>query len=216
MKGKIMTTPASTGRDRARREDCRPALPAGRYPATGQPATTTAAMRAAADLIDRSGIAGLSVTCSGEHILIQVPRSSGNAQSRAATVARLAGYLGSIALQGDNPAEDYSCIKAHGTAAGLPVDVFTVLTAQQARTDPDDQRVPLAAHPDGRLAQVVPPARLPDGWRWLTDLDCPQPVTGAALKSAASTTPAVQPRASTARTPLESAHPQAETNGAQT
>jgi hypothetical protein len=206
MKGQIMTGPASPGQDPVgRREDCRPAAPAGRYPATGQSATTTAAMRAAADLIDRSGIAGLSVTCSGGRISVQVPRSSGNAHSRAATVARLAGYLGGTAVQDDNAAEDYSCIRAHGTAGGLPVDVFTGLTVQEAGTDPD-----------GRLAQVVPPARLPDGWRWLTDLDCPHPVAGAALKSAASAPCAVQPRAPAVRKPLERAHPQAETNGART
>ena len=212
-----MTTPVRPDEDPAsRREDGRPAAAAGRYPATGQSATTTAAMRAAADLIDRSGIAGLSVTCSGGHISIQVPRSSGNAQSRAATVARLAGYLGSTAVQDDNPAEDYSCIKAHGTVGGLPVDVFTGLTVQDAGTDPGGQRLLLAADPDGRLAQVVPPARLPDGWRWLTDLDCPHPVTGAAVNSAARTPHAIQPGAPTVRKPLESAHPQAETNGART
>jgi len=212
-----MTTPANPDQDHVgRREDCRPDAPAGRYPATGQPATTTAAMRAAADLIDRSGIAGLSVTCSGGHISIQVPRSSGNAPSRAATVARLAGYLGGTAVQDDNPAEDYSSIKAHGTAGGLPVDVFTGLTVQDAGTGPDGQRLLLAADPDGRIAQVVPPARLPDGWRWLTDLDCPHPVAGAALRSAASAPHAVQPLAPAVRKPLESAHPQADTNGART
>jgi len=212
-----MITPVSPDHDHAgRREDARPAALAGRYPAAGQSATTTAAMRAAADLIDRSGIAGLSVTCSGGRISIQVPRSSGNAQSRAATVARLAGYLGGTAVQDDNPAEDYSCIKAHGTVGGLPVDVFTGLTVQEAGTDPGGQRLLLAADPDGRIAQVVPPARLPDGWRWLTDLDCPHPVAGAALKSAASTPPAVQPRAPAVRKPLESAYPQAEMNGAWT
>ncbi len=210
-----MTTPASPDQDHVgRRGDCRPAAPAGRYPATGQSATTTAAMRAAADLIDRSGIAGLSVTCSGGHISIQVPRSSGNAQSRAVIVARLAGYLGGTAVQDGNPAEDYSCIKAHGTAGGLPVDVCTGLSVQEAGTDPGGQRLLLDADPDGRLAQVVPPDRLPDGWRWLTD--CAHPVAGAALKSAASTPRAVQPRAPAVRKPLESAHPQAETNGART
>ena len=212
-----MTTPVRPDQDPAsRREDGRPAAAAGRYPATGQSATTTAAMRAAADLIDRSGIAGLSVTCSGGHISIQVPRSSGNVQSRAATVARLAGYLGSTAVQDDNPAGDYSCIKAHGTAGGLPVDVFTGLTVQDAGTDPGGLRLLLAADPDGRLVQVVPPARLSDGWRWLTDLDCPHSMAGAALHSAASTPRAAQPRAPAVRKPLESAHPQAETNGTRT
>lgn len=124
---------------------------------------------------------------------------------------------GPAARRGDRrPAGDYSCIKAHGTAGGLPVAVFTGLTVQDAGTDPGGQRLLLAADPDGRLAQVVPPARLPDRWRWLTDLDCPHPVAGAALRSAASAPSAVQPRASTVRKPLESAYPQAETNGART
>ena len=40
-----------------------PAASAGpSYPVVGQPATTAAGMRAAADLIERSGITGLSVT----------------------------------------------------------------------------------------------------------------------------------------------------------
>jgi hypothetical protein len=143
---------------------------AGPYPAVGQTATTAAGMRAAADLIDRSGTTGLSVTCADDRIGIQVTAGSGDAQARAAAVARLAACLGSAAVQEDSPAEGRSWIRAHGTAAGLPVEVFTALTVQEA-AECNGQL--LAAAPDGRIAAAMTPERLPRGWRWLTDLDTP-------------------------------------------
>jgi hypothetical protein len=146
------------------------ALPAasGPYPAVGQPGTTTAGIRAAADLIDRSGITGLSVTCADDRISIQVTAGSGDAQARAATVARLAACLGSTAVQEDSPAEGRSWIRANGSAAGLPVEVFTTLTVQEIVGCRGGL---LAVAPNGRIVAAVPPERLPRGWRWLTDLD---------------------------------------------
>jgi hypothetical protein len=181
------------------------------YPVIGQPSTTAAAMRAAADLIERSGVTGLSVTCADDRISIQVTAGAGGAQSRAATVARLAACLRSTAAQEDSPAGGRSWITAHGTAAGLPVEVFTPLTVQHAGAGPDGQRLLLAAAPDGRVTQVAPPHHLPDGYLWVTDLDPSppaaatsgmpghavqaasrdflQPVTSAALRAPASPDP---------------------------
>jgi len=218
MKGQIMTTPGNTNQAAAgHRPDTGPAsqggalVPAARYPVAGQPATTAGALRAAADLIERSAITGVSVTCSEGRIHIQVTGHCGDAPARAAVVARLAGYLGSAtAIQEDSQGDGYSCIAASGSAGGLPVGVFTPLTVQHAGTGPDGQRLLLAAAPGGRIAQVAPPHHLPAGYRWLTDLDpsppaaisgatghaveiasrdCPQPVTGAALRASAVTAP---------------------------
>jgi len=115
-----MTTPGNTNQAAAgHRPDTGPAsqggalVPAARYPVAGQPATTAGALRAAADLIERSAITGVSVTCSEGRIHIQVTGHCGDAPARAAVVARLAGYLGSAtAIQEDSQGDGYSCIAA--------------------------------------------------------------------------------------------------------
>ena len=48
------------------------------YPVIGRVATTAAAMRAAAMLIESAGIAGLSVTCDDDQISIQVCEDLGD------------------------------------------------------------------------------------------------------------------------------------------
>jgi hypothetical protein len=154
-------------------------VPAARYPGAEQPATTAGALRAAADLIERSAIAGLSVTCCEGRVQVQVTGRCGDAPARAAVVARLAGYLGSAcAVQEDSHSSDDSWIKATGSAGGLPVEVFTPLAVQHAGPGPDRQKPPLAIAPDGRIAQVAPPGHLPAGYRWLTDLE-PSPAPAA-------------------------------------
>ena len=64
------------------------------YPVIGQAATTAAAMRAAATLIESTGIAGLSVTCGDAQVSIQVCEDLGDPATRAALVARLAAAIG--------------------------------------------------------------------------------------------------------------------------
>jgi hypothetical protein len=145
------------------------------YPVAGHPPATAAGMRAAADLIERNGITGLSVTCADDRISIQVTAGTGDAQARAAVVARLAVCLWSSAAQEDSPSGGRSWITAHGNAAGLPVEVFTPLTVQHVGGGPDGQRILLAAAPDGRVTHVAPPHHLPDGYRWVTDLDPSSP-----------------------------------------
>lgn len=168
------TSPAATARE-AVPGSAGPPGTAGLYPALGQVATTTSAMRAAADLIERSGVAGLSVTCYENCISIQVSRGGADASSRAAAVAHLAGLLGGIAVQDDHPEGDSSSIKAHGSAGGLRVDVFTALTVQQGGTDPSGQRLLLAVTPDGQVTPIALARGLPTGWRWLTELDPAHP-----------------------------------------
>jgi hypothetical protein len=142
----------------------------GAVPVLGQIATTTAAMRAAAALIESTAIAGLSVTCDGNQISIQVGEHLGDAASRAALVTRLAAAIGTIAVRADSPAGPCAWVRADGAISGLPVRVFTPVDIQHAGT------LPLACDPAGQAAQAATPV-LPAGWRWLTSLD-PDPAPG--------------------------------------
>jgi hypothetical protein len=143
---------------------------AGTVPVLGQIATTTAAMRAAAALIESTGIAGLSVTCDDSQISIQVCEHLGDAACRAALVTRLATAIGTTAVRADSPAGPAAWVRADGAISGLPVRVFTTIDIQHAGT------LPLACDPAGNTAQAATPA-LPAGWRWLTSLD-PVPPPG--------------------------------------
>jgi hypothetical protein len=203
MKGQIMTAPGTNqsagGRRRTGPASPGGLVPAARCPAAGQPATTAGA----ADLIERSAAAGLSVTCYDGHIQIEVTEHCGDAPARAAVVARLAGYLGSAcAVQEDAHYAGYSRITASGNAGGLRAEIFTPLTVQQAGTGTGGEAL-LAAAPDGRTVQVAPPHDLPAGHRWLTDLDpspAPAAVEGAPGHAAPAASPAA-PGRRTSRTP---------------
>jgi hypothetical protein len=145
------------------------AAPAGgAMPAVGQIATTTAAMRAAAALIESTRIAGLSVICDDSQISIQVGGHLGDDASRAALVTRLAVALGTTAVRADSPAGPDAWVRADGAISGLPVRVFTTVDIQHSGS------LPLACDPAGNIARAATPA-LPAGWRWLTSLD---PVPG--------------------------------------
>jgi hypothetical protein len=138
------------------------------YPAIGEPAVTAAAMRAAAGLVEESGLAGLSVTCTGEQISVQVCTWAGDPAQRAARVALLARLAGTHAYQHDSRASAFSQIQACGQACGIPVTVFTAL---EVRTRPASSGpVPLAITAGGQVT-AVPGGQLPAGWRWVTDLD---------------------------------------------
>ena len=188
-----MTTP-STNRADGRRRRTGPAspggglVPAARYPVMGQPATTVSGLRAAADLIERSAVTGLHVACDDRRIQIQVTGDCGDAPARAAIVACLARYFGGVAVQEDSRHAGYSCITANGSAGGLPAEIFTPLTVQQADAGPGGE-VLLAAAPGGRTVLVAPPHDLPVGHRWLTDLDpspAPASIGGAPGHAASS------------------------------
>ena len=138
------------------------------YPVMGEPAVTAAAMRAAAGLVEQSGLAGLSVICTDDHISVQVCTWAGDPGQRAAHVARLAQIAGTHACQHDSRTSAFSQIQASGQARGIPVTVFTTLAV---RTRPASSgTVPLAIAPGGQVT-AVPGGQLPAGWRWVTDLD---------------------------------------------
>jgi len=145
------------------------------FPLIGQSATTVAAMRVAADLIEQAGVTGLSVTCGDETISVQVSEHLGDAATRAHLVARLAAQVGTIAVRADAHARGSSWVQADGAIGGLAVHIYTAVTVQQSGG------LPLAEGPTGVIAQPGPaqPHTLPPGWRWLTHLDpAPDPTGG--------------------------------------
>jgi hypothetical protein len=80
-----MTSPARPGFSDAAPG---PAAPSGPpYPVIGLPSTTAAGVRAVADLIERSGITGLSVGCADGRIGIQVTAGTGTQARPAAAPA---------------------------------------------------------------------------------------------------------------------------------
>jgi hypothetical protein len=140
------------------------------YPVIGQAATTAAAMRAAATLIESAGICGLSVTCDDEQLSIQVGDHLGDPARRAGLVARLAAAIGATAVRADSAASPRSWVRADGAISGLRVRAFTAIPVQHTGN------LPLASNDADQIAQAVTPS-LPAGWRWLTSLD-PAPHTG--------------------------------------
>jgi len=137
------------------------------YPAVTDCAVTAAAMRAAAVIIEESGLPGLSVTCSSHEITVQVSAEAGTAAERAAQVSQLAGIAGTHAYRDDSTVSAWSAVRACGLARGIPVTIFTPL---RVRAGGPDGGSPLAAGPGGQVVPV-PGGKLPRGWRWVTDLD---------------------------------------------
>jgi hypothetical protein len=82
------------------------------------------ALRAAAALIERAGIAGLSLTIDDE-ITIQVPASLAGPGARTAAVARLAAATGAQAARNTRPGQTCGWVRADGQLAGHRVHVFT-------------------------------------------------------------------------------------------
>jgi hypothetical protein len=85
-------------------------------------------IRAAADLVERSGIEDLAVSTGPGEILIQVPRHCGSTAERAARVARLAALSGCEPATDRRPGATRGWITALGLFAGCPVRVFTPVT----------------------------------------------------------------------------------------
>ena len=83
------------------------------------------ALRAAAALIEQSGIAGLAVDVDREGITIQVPFYAGGPAWRAAAVARLAAAAGARAVRESAPGPTRGWIFADGQLAGHAVRIFT-------------------------------------------------------------------------------------------
>ena len=85
------------------------------------------ALRAAAALVERAGIAGLSLTI-GQDILIQVPERLASPAARAAAVAWLAAATSGTATRDDRPgSHTRGWVLADGQFAGHPVRIFTAI-----------------------------------------------------------------------------------------
>jgi hypothetical protein len=83
------------------------------------------ALRAAAALIERAGITGLSLTIDTGLICIQVPAGLASPAARAAAVARLADATGGQAARDITPGPTFGWVFARGQLAGHPVRIFT-------------------------------------------------------------------------------------------
>lgn len=139
-------------------------------------AATAAAMRAAADLIEISGIASVLVICDENEVTMQVAQRAGDAAGRAALVARLAGLLGAAVVRHQAPDRPLAWVQARSTAGPLPVRVHTHIDVLR-----DGSRTPLARTPRGEITGWDHTIRIPPGWQWVTELDDPG---GAALQEA--------------------------------
>lgn len=137
-------------------------------PVVSSDAAVLAAMLVdAAALIEESGAAGLSVTCSCDQARILVTTSAGSAARRAGLVAALGGLAGAgryrqCDIAGQRPA---AWLETAGKAGGTAIEVMTMLAV---RAVPGGT---LAAGPAGEQAVIAAGQAPPPGWRWVTDLD---------------------------------------------
>jgi hypothetical protein len=83
------------------------------------------ALRAAATLIERAGITGLSLTIDTGLITIQVPGGLAGPAARTSAVAWLAAATGARPARNTRPGPTCGWIFAHGQLAGHPVRIFT-------------------------------------------------------------------------------------------
>ena len=140
--------------------------------ASGQPRTPAEALRAAADFIESSGQrSGVIVACSAGGVRIRVSEPYGDAAARHAIVARLAALIGGAVRQEDERDFATADLRADGAIGGLRAVVATGVDVRRTRPRTGDGR-PLAEAPGGQITAV--PGKLPDGWRWVTELD-PEP-----------------------------------------
>jgi hypothetical protein len=97
------------------------------------PAAQAHALHAAATVIEKTGIPGLSVTVDadpGEQITIQVPDYLGTPAERTAAVAKLAAAANGTATRKDSDWNDsFAWVLGAGTADGHSVRIFTSIPA---------------------------------------------------------------------------------------
>ncbi len=155
-----------------------PTSPAGTRPAqsttgtSGQPRTPAQVLRAAADFIESTGQrSGVIVACSTGGVRIRVSEPYGDAAARHAIVTRLAGLIGGTVRQEDQPDFAAADLRADGVIGSLRAVVSTGVDVRRTRPRTGEGR-PLAEAPGGQITAV--PGKLPDGWRWVTELD-PEP-----------------------------------------
>jgi hypothetical protein len=89
-------------------------------------------IRAAADLLEQAGIAGLAVWPEPGEIVIQVPQASGDDPSRIARVARLAALTGGEPAPDPHPGKTQGWVHASGEFAGHPVHIYTPVRQEEA------------------------------------------------------------------------------------
>jgi hypothetical protein len=131
-------------------------------------AAVTAALLDAAVLVEQAGIGGLVVTCYDGRASICITRRCADARSRAALAAALALRAGAPGCRRADFAGE------HGPAAWLEATARAGATEIEIITHLDITMTPggpLAAGPDGEQAVIPAGQPLPDGWRWVTDLD---------------------------------------------
>ena len=146
-----------------------PSSQAGTRPA---PSTPAEALRAAADFIESSGQrSGVIVACSAGGVRIRVSEPYGDAAARHAIVTRLAGLIGGTVRQDDERDFATADLRADGAIGSLRAVVSTGVDVRRTRPRTGNGR-PLAKAPGGQITAV--PGKLPDGWRWVTELD-PEP-----------------------------------------
>jgi hypothetical protein len=136
---------------------------------SGQPGTSAEALRAAAGFIESAGLrGGLSVMASDREIRIHVGHPYHDAVARRAVVIRLAGLIGGTVRQDDTRDYPAADLRADGAIGGLRAVVETYVLVRRARAVTGVGK-PLAEQPGGQITAV--PGRLPEGWRWVTELD---------------------------------------------
>jgi hypothetical protein len=86
------------------------------------------ALRAAAALIERAGVAGLSLTIDDDRITLQVPVHTAGPAARAAAVTWLAAATGGRAARDTTPgSRTRGWVFADGQLAGHAVRIFTAI-----------------------------------------------------------------------------------------
>jgi hypothetical protein len=91
------------------------------------------ALRAAAAFIERTGLAGLSVTADDDGICITVPRAAGSPAARAGTVTYLAALTGAPCPQRrDYPS--WAWVSTSGRIAGHHARISTTIEPDEQET----------------------------------------------------------------------------------
>jgi hypothetical protein len=138
--------------------------------APAQPGTAAAVLRAAADFVESVGLhTGLHVICGNSEVRISVWEPCGDVTARIAIVAKLAALIGGTVRQHDNPCHPISDLRADGVIGGLRAAVKTMLPVRRTKPLMGEGR-PLAESPGGQIT-AVPGGKLPEGWRWVTEVD---------------------------------------------
>ena len=145
-----------------------------------QPRTPAETLRAAADFIEFSGQRdGVIVTCTAGSFSVHVTEPYGDAAARLEIVTRLAGLIDGTVGREDKRDFAAADLRAEGAFGSLRTEVLTHLNVRMNGPRARDSR-PFAQAPGGRVI-AVPGEKLPDGWRWVTELD-PEPDRAAPRK----------------------------------